>query len=97
MPDPFHTLGVPPDADDEAIRRRYLELAREFTPEQNPDRFAAVRTAYEKVKDLDRRVQYRLFEAVKDDTIEALIEEAACRSPRRRTSLKDLVAASSTR
>ena len=92
MPDPYTILGIPPDADDEAIRRRYLELTRQFTPEHHPERFAAVRAAYEKVKDLDSRVRYRLYEAGREDTIEALIEEAACRSPRRRTGLRDLLA-----
>lgn len=93
MPDPYSVLGVPPDADDETIRRRYLELARQFTPEQHPERFAAVRAAYELVKDLDSRVRHRLFDAGKDDTIEAIIEEAACRTPRRRVGLKELLAA----
>jgi len=93
MPDPYTVLGVPPDADDEAIRRRYLELTRQFTPEHHPERFAAIRGAYERVKDLDRRVQYRLFEAGKDDTIEAIIEEAACRTPRRRAGLRAILAA----
>lgn len=93
MPDPYSILGVPPAADDAAIRRRYLELTREFPPEQHPDRFAAVRAAYEKLKDLDGRVRHRLFEAGKDETIEALIEDAACRTPRKRVSLQALLAA----
>ena len=93
MPDPYTTLGVPADAGDDAIRRRYLELAREFPPEQHPQRFAAVRSAYEKVKDIDARVQYRLFDAGREDTIEAIIEEAACRAPRRRVGLSTLLAA----
>ena len=93
MADPYTVLGVPADADDEAIRRRYLELARTFTPEQHPERFAAVRHAYEQLKDVEARVRHRLFDAGKDDTIEALIEEAACRTPRRRIGLRDLLAA----
>lgn len=93
MPDPYTILGMPPDADDEAIRRRYLELTRQFPPEQHPERFAAVRGAYEKVKDLEARVRYRLFEAGKEDTIEAIIEEAACRVSRKRVGLQALVVA----
>ncbi len=93
MPDPYTVLGVPPDADDEAIRRRYLELTRQSPPEQHPERFAAVRAAYERVKDLDSRVRYRLFDAGKDDTIEAITEEAACRVPRKRVTLQALTAA----
>jgi curved DNA-binding protein CbpA len=93
MPDPYTVLGVPPDADDDAIRRRYLELARTFTPEQHPEKFAAVRAAYDQVKTLDARAAYRLFEAGREDTIDALIEEAACRTPRPRVSLTALTAA----
>src|SRR5579871_6377539 len=93
MADPYSVLGLPPTADDETIRRRYLELVREFPPEQYPDRFAAVRASYEQVKDLDARVRYRLFKAGTEDTIEALIEEAACRTPRRRVGLQTLLAA----
>src|SRR4051812_14727538 len=93
MPDPYTTLGVAADADDDAIRRRYLELTRQFPPEQHPERFAMVRAAYEKVKDIDSRARHRLAEAGKDDTIEAIIEEAACRTPRRRVGLQALLAA----
>jgi len=93
VPDPYTVLGVAPDAADDDIRRRYLELTRAFPPEQHPERFAAVRAAYERLKDLDARVRYRLFEAGKDDTIEALIEEAGCRTARRRVGLRALLAA----
>jgi curved DNA-binding protein CbpA len=93
MADPYTVLGLPPDADDAAIRKRYLELTREFTPEHHPERFAAVRAAYDRIKNLDSRVRYRLFDVGKEDTIEALIEEAACRSPRRRVGLRELLAA----
>lgn len=93
MPDPYAVLEVPPDADDAAIRKRYLELARAYPPEQHPERFAAVRAAYEQVKDLDARASHRLFDAGRDDPIEALIEEAACRTPRRRIGLRALLAA----
>jgi curved DNA-binding protein CbpA len=90
--DPYRVLGVPSDADDQVIRRRYLELAREYTPEQHPERFAAVRAAYEKIKDLDSRVHYRLFGAGKEDTIESIIEEAACGTPRHRAGLATIIA-----
>lgn len=91
MPDPYETLGVPADADDAAIRRRYLELARAFTPEQHPERFAAVRAAFEKIKTLDDRAYHRLLEAGRECTIESLIEEAACTAGRHRAGLRTLV------
>jgi curved DNA-binding protein CbpA len=91
MNDPYEVLGLPADSDDEAIRRRYLELVRQFPPEHQPQKFAAVRAAYEALRDLNTRLRYRLFEAGKRETIDALIEEVACRSPRRRMSLKTLL------
>ena len=93
MTDPYAVLGLPPDSDDEAIRRRYLELVRQFSPEHHPERFAAVRAAYEQLRDLNTRLRYRLFEAGKKDTIDAILEELSCRSARRRVSLKALVEA----
>ena len=91
MDDPYAVLGLPPDCEDEAIRRRYLELVRQFSPEHHPQRFAAVRAAYENLRDINTRLRYRLFEAGKRETIDALLEEMACRSPRRRVALKALL------
>jgi len=91
MTDPYHVLGVADDADDETIRRRYLELVREFPPERHPERFASVRAAYERLKDLDARVRHRLFEQGKRDGIDELIEDVACRTPRRRYGLQALL------
>jgi curved DNA-binding protein CbpA len=95
LDDPYALLGVPAAADDEAIRRRYLELVRQFTPEHHPQRFAAVRAAYERLRDRDTRLRHRLFEAGKKETVDAIIEEVACRSPRRRMSLKTLLSLAS--
>jgi curved DNA-binding protein CbpA len=91
MQDSYAVLGLPPDSDDAAIRRRYLELVRQFTPEHNPQKFAEVRAAYERLKDLNTRLRYRLFEAGRNESIDALIEEMTCRSPRRRVSLATLL------
>jgi curved DNA-binding protein CbpA len=90
--DPYSVLGIDDDADDDAIRRRYLKLVKEFPPERHPERFAAVRAAYERLKDLDARVRHRLFEQGKRDGMDELIEELACRTPRRRYSLQSLLA-----
>ena len=93
MPDPYTVLDLPPDADDAAIRQRYLDLTRQFPPEQHPEKFAAVRAAYEKLRTLDARVRYRLFERGSENTIEAIIEEAECTTPRPRPSLEQLLKA----
>lgn len=93
MSDPYQVLGLPPEADDEAIRRRYLELVRQFSPERHPERFAAVRGAYEQLRDQGTRLRHRLFEAGKRETVDAIIEEVSCRRARRRVSLKEMVSA----
>jgi curved DNA-binding protein CbpA len=92
MTDPYAVLGLPADSDDDTIRRRYLELVRQFSPEHHPEKFAAVRQAYENLRDLNTRLRYRLFEAGKNESIDALIEEVTCRSSRRRMSLETLLA-----
>src|SRR6476659_3709203 len=91
MTDPYATLGITPESDDETIRKRYLELVKQFSPEQHPQRFAAIRSAYEAIRDLNSRVAYQLFEAGKKDSIDQIIEEIACRTPRRRYSLNALL------
>lgn len=91
MDDPHAVLGLPPDCDDETIRRRYLELVRRFSPEHHPEKFAAVRAAYERLRDRNARARYRLFEAGKKATVESIVEEIACRSNRSRMSLKTLL------
>src|SRR5580693_3592487 len=91
MSDPYEVLQLPADSDDEAIRRRYLELVRQFPPERSPEKFAAVRQAYESLRDLTTRLRYRLFEAGKKESVEALVQELACRSQRRRVSLSTLL------
>jgi curved DNA-binding protein CbpA len=93
MIDAYAVLGLPPDSDDAAIRRRYLELVRQFSPEHHPEKFAAVRAAYEQLKDLNTRLRHRLFEAGRHESVDAIIEEVACRSSRRRVSLKTLLSA----
>jgi curved DNA-binding protein CbpA len=93
MIDAYAVLGLPPDSDDAAIRRRYLELVRQFSPEHHPEKFAAVRAAYEQLKDLNTRLRHRLFEAGRHESVDAIIEEVTCRSSRRRVSLKTLLSA----
>src|SRR5258708_7862226 len=92
MTDAYRVLGLAADSDDATIRRRYLELVRQYSPERHPERFAEIRRAYEALKDLDTRVKHRLFQAGRNENIDALIEEAACQSPRRRLSLTALLA-----
>jgi curved DNA-binding protein CbpA len=91
MTDPYAVLGLAPDCDDETIRRRYLELVKQYTPERHPERFAVIRRAYDSLRDLNTRLRHRLFEAGKNESVDAIIEELTCRTARRRVSLKTLL------
>jgi DnaJ-class molecular chaperone len=90
MTDPYEVLGLPADSDEDAVRARYLELVRQFPPEQAPQRFAEVRAAYEALKDRDARLRRRLFTPGRPDALDRLTEGLAGSAPRRRLDLKAL-------
>lgn len=87
MSNPYEVLGLAADSDDDTIRRRYLELVKQFSPERHPEKFAAIRSAYESLRDLDTRLRHRLFESGKQESIDDIVKEIACRSSRPRLSL----------
>ena len=91
MIDPYDVLGLPADADDDAIRRRYLELVRQFPPDHHPERFSAVRQAYEQLKDLETRLSHRLFETNRAVSLGPVIETLEKDAPRPRLSLAQLL------
>jgi preprotein translocase subunit Sec63 len=97
MPDPYEVLGLSPDADDNTIRSRYLALVRENPPERAPEKFAVIRQAYELLKDGETRLKKRLFEVDKHLSIDTIIEEWTCKSPRPRVSLAKLIEMASSR
>ena len=63
MNDPWLLLGVPRDADDETIRRAWLDAVRRYPPERDPARFQAVRAAFERIDTRRHRLAHVLFEA----------------------------------
>jgi curved DNA-binding protein CbpA len=92
MSDPYEVLGLPRDADDEAIRRRYLELVRESPPDRAPERFAAVRAAYDAVRDPARRLSAQLFESATTDSLDAIAADLRARLREARLPLAMLLA-----
>ncbi|MGP0063466.1 MAG: J domain-containing protein [Isosphaeraceae bacterium] len=73
MSDPYETLGLTPDAGEVEIRRRYLELVRQFPPDRAPERFTAIHAAYEALRDPARRLQAQIFECETTvDSVETL-------------------------
>jgi curved DNA-binding protein len=64
--DPYATLGVARDADEESIRKAYRKLARELHPDVNPspeaeERFKSVSEAYAVLSDEQKRRDYDEF------------------------------------
>ena len=75
MKNPFILLGVPETADDEAIKKAYLQQVRQHPPEREPEQFQAIRLAFEAIKTRQDRLRYRLFQ-LETPAIEALVETA---------------------
>jgi len=59
--DPFAVLGLDENADDDAIKRRYLALVRAWPPDREPERFQALRRAYEAVSGQRERLERKLL------------------------------------
>ena len=75
MADPYEVLGLEPGSGDAAIRRRYLELVRRHPPDREPERFAAIRTAYDQLRDPVVRLQSMLFSSDSGDTLDAVLAD----------------------
>lgn len=62
--DYYAVLGVPPGADEQAIKKAYRKLARQYHPNVNPgdkqaeERFKEINEAYEALSDPKRRRKY---------------------------------------
>ncbi len=72
MSDPYDVLGLERTADEAEIRRRYLELVREHPPDRSPERFAAVRAAYEQLRDPAARLEAQLFRVAASDSLDGI-------------------------
>lgn len=85
MQNPFDLLGIAEDADDDAIKKAYLQQVREHPPERDPERFQAIRAAYEAIKTRQDRLRYRLFEQEAPDLTGLMVSALHGGSRRRPT------------
>jgi curved DNA-binding protein CbpA len=79
MSDPYEVLGLPGDADETEIRRRYLDLVRQFPPDRAPERFVAIRAAYDEVRDPTRRLEAQLFAFATKDSLDTIAADLRAR------------------
>lgn len=78
--DPYEVLELPADASEEMIRQRYLELVRQFPPDRAPERFTAIRSAYEALHDPVRRLRTELFNLKRFDSLDQILADVRRRS-----------------
>lgn len=83
MGDPYLTLGVDTDADDDAIHQAYLAAVRACPPEIDPQRFEAVRAAYESIRSRRDRLAHDLFDTTPPSPSELLDRASPVGPPRR--------------
>jgi DnaJ-class molecular chaperone len=57
----FDILGVNIDASDGEIKKAYLQKVRIYSPEQAPDEFQKIRSAFELINSEEKRIKYQLF------------------------------------
>ncbi len=73
MKDPYEVLGLPAGAPEAEVRRRYLELVRAHPPDRDPQRFNDIQHAYSRLRDPVARMETRLFNPDRTDTLEAVL------------------------
>jgi curved DNA-binding protein CbpA len=72
----YHVLDVQPEAAPEDIRKAYYRLVRRHPPETDPERFKAIRSAYETLSDPGARGQYDALQQHGGE-IEELFQQAS--------------------
>jgi curved DNA-binding protein CbpA len=91
MADPYETLGISPDADEVALRKRYLELVRQYSPEKSPERFAQIREAYEQLRDPLERLARQVFQVHSGETLDDVIADLRAREQAARIPTETLL------
>jgi len=90
----YLTLGLDLDTTDEEVRRKYLNLVKTYTPENDPVMFRQITEAYEALKDVRSRVKSRLFASQKatdfEEELYSLINLTTLK--RKRVGLQKLMA-----
>jgi curved DNA-binding protein CbpA len=94
MNDPYKILGLANDAGEAEIRRRYLELVREFPPDRAPERFAEIRAAFDELRDPTRRLKSQILDLSTTDSLDAIATDIRARLNTARLPLEVLLSMS---
>ena len=89
--DPYAILGLARGCGEADVRRRYLELVRQYPPDRAPDRFAEIRRAYEKLRDPVLRVESKLFDLESSGTVADILADLRQRLRSRRFPTQTLL------
>jgi hypothetical protein len=79
MNDSYEVLGLTAGADELEIRRRYLKLVRANSPDREPERFTAIRAAYDELRDPARRLETMILNPSTTDSLDALAADLRTR------------------
>lgn len=59
--DPYEQLGLPPKATLSQVKQVYFALVREYSPENDPEKFKIIRSAYELLRNPEKKAAADLF------------------------------------
>jgi DnaJ-class molecular chaperone len=62
MPTPYEILKVDLNADDQTIRKAYVEETKKYPPDRDPQKFKEIMKAYESIQDQKKRLLYDLYD-----------------------------------
>lgn len=83
MSDPYLILGIGEDADDAAVETAYLQGIKRCPPDRDPQRFEALRAAYEALRTERARLAHELFDTSHPEPSD-LLDRAVPVGPSRR-------------
>lgn len=96
MPTPEETLGLNANADEAAIRKRYLELVRQYPPERDPERFTEIRNAYDQLRDPLKTLEAQIFKPGRGEELADILNDLTKESRNERYKTDALLSLAST-